>query len=60
LLTLPYCIWYNDEAVVTEATYNTQFGVLARRQVCNMIRYADNKAVVCQTLRKAYSSSWMI
>ena len=38
-----------DEAMVKEATYNTQFGVLVEGQVCNMIRYADDKAVVSNT-----------
>ena len=38
-----------DEAVVKEATYNIQLGVLVGGQVCNMIRFADDKAVVSST-----------
>jgi len=36
-----------DEAVVKEATYNTQLGVGG--QVCSMIRFAVDKAVVSRT-----------
>ena len=34
-----------DEAMIKEATYNTRF----RGKVCNMIRYADDNAVVSNT-----------
>jgi len=38
-----------DDAVVKEASYNTQLEVLVGGQVCNMIRFADDKAVVSST-----------
>jgi len=35
--------------MVTEAPYNTQLSVLVGGQVCNTIRFADDKAVGSNT-----------
>ena len=35
--------------MVKEATYNSQLGILLGGQVCNMIRFADDKAVLSST-----------
>jgi len=38
-----------DEAMVKEATRNSERGVHVGGQAVNMIRYVDDKAVVCDT-----------
>ena len=44
-----------DEAMVKEATSNSEHGVHVGGQAVNMIRYADDKVVVCDTQpRKDY------
>ena len=38
-----------DEAMVKEATYNLRLGVPVGGRVMNMMRYVDDKAVVCNS-----------